>query len=62
MPAVKVAEDQSKLADFQSSDFISAIDQTVEFDDPTLEFTHRTARVAIELNPVRDSRMWTVPR
>ena len=51
MPAVKVAEDQSKLADFQSSDFISAIDQTVEFDDPTLEFTHRTARVAIELKP-----------
>lgn len=51
MPAVKVAEDQSKLADFQSSDFISAIDQTVEFDDPKLTFTHRTARVAIELKP-----------
>ena len=51
MPAVKVAEDQSKLADFLSSDFISAINQTVEFDDPTLEFTHRTARVAIELKP-----------
>lgn len=51
MPAVKVVEDQSKLADFQSSDFISAIDQTVEFDDPTLEFTHRTARMAIELKP-----------
>ena len=51
MPAVKVVEDQSKLADFQSSDFISAIDQTVEFDDPTHEFTHRTARVAIELKP-----------
>ena len=51
MPAVKVAEDQSKLADFQNSDFISAIDQTVEFDDPTLEFTHRTARVVVELKP-----------
>lgn len=51
MPAVKVAEDQSKLADFQSSDFISAIDRTVEFDDPKLTFTHRTARVAIELKP-----------
>ena len=50
-PAVKVAENQSKLADFQSSDFISAENQTVEFDDPTLEFTHRTARVAIELKP-----------
>ena len=51
MPAVKVAEDQSTLAAFQGSDFISAIDRTVEFDDPTLEFTHRTARVAIELKP-----------
>ena len=49
MPAVKVAEDQSKLADFQNSDFISAENQTVKFDNPTLEFTHRTARVAIEL-------------
>ena len=51
MPAVKVAEDQSKLADFQNSDFISAENQTVKFDNPTLEFTHRTARVAIELKP-----------
>ena len=51
MPVVKVAEDQSILADFQNSDFISAENQTVEFDDPTLEFTHRTARVAIELKP-----------
>ena len=51
MPAVKVAEDQSKLADFQNSDFISAENRTVEFDDPTLGFTHRTARVAIELKP-----------
>ena len=51
MPAVKVAEDQSKLADFQKSDFISAENQTVKFDDPTLGFTHRTARVAIELKP-----------
>ncbi len=51
MPAVKVAEDQSKLADFQSSDFISAENRTVEFNNPTLEFTHRTARVAIELKP-----------
>ena len=51
MPAVKVAEDQSKLADFQNSDFISAENQTVKFDDPTLEFTHRTARVTIDLKP-----------
>ena len=51
MPAVKVAEDQSKLADFQNSDFISAENRTVEFDEPKLTFTHRTARVAIELKP-----------
>ena len=51
MPAVKVAEDQSKLADFQNSDFISAENRKVEFNNPTLEFNHRTARVAIELKP-----------
>ena len=51
MPAVKVAKDQSKLADFQSSDFISAENRKVEFNNPTLEFTHRTARVTIELKP-----------
>ena len=51
MPVVKVAEDQSKLADFQSSDFISAENRKVEFNNPTLGFTHRTARVAIELKP-----------
>ena len=51
MPAVKVAEDQSKLADFQNSDFISAENRKVEFNNPTLEFTHRMARVTIELKP-----------
>ena len=51
MPAVKVAEDQNKLADFQNSDFISAENRKVEFNNPTLEFTHRTARVTIELKP-----------
>ena len=51
MPAVKVAEDQSQLADFQNSDFISAENRKVEFNNPTLEFTHRTARVTIELKP-----------
>lgn len=51
MPVVKVAEDQSILADFQKSEFISAENQTVKFDAPTLGFTHRTARVAIELKP-----------
>ena len=51
MPVVKVAEDQSKLADFQNSDFIAAENRKVEFNNPTLEFNHRTARVAIELKP-----------
>ena len=51
MPTVKVAEDQSKLADFQNSDFIAAENRKVEFNNPTLEFTHRTARVTIELKP-----------
>ena len=51
MPTVKVAEDQSKLADFQNSDFISAENRKVEFNNPTLEFNHRTARVTIELKP-----------
>ena len=51
MPAVKVAEDQSTLAAFQGSDFISAEAQTVQFDNPTLKFSHRTARVTINLKP-----------
>ena len=51
MPAVKVAEDQSKLADFQNCDFIAAENRKVEFNNPTLEFNHRTARVTIELKP-----------
>ena len=51
MPTVKVAEEQSKLADFQNSDFISAENRKVEFNNPTLEFNHRTARVTIELKP-----------
>ncbi|MDC2610987.1 fimbrillin family protein, partial [Bacteroides ovatus] len=32
-------------------DFISAENRKVEFNNPTLEFTHRTARVTIELKP-----------
>ena len=51
MPAVKVAEDQSKLADFQNSDFISAEAQAVQFDNPTLKFSHRTARITVLLKP-----------
>ena len=57
MPAVKVAEDQSKLADFQNSDFISAENRKVEFNNPTLEFTHRTARVTIVLTDYTEESM-----
>ena len=51
MPAVKVAEDQSTQEAFAASDFIAAIDQTVEFDEPKLTFTHRTARITVALKP-----------
>ena len=51
LPAVKVAEDQSTLAAFQGSDFISAENQTVTFSDPKITFTHRTARVTVVLKP-----------
>lgn len=49
MPAVKVKADQSDWDAFAASDFISAEEQTVEHNNPTLEFTYRTARVAVSL-------------
>ena len=51
MPSVVVKQDQSTQKAFAASDFIAAIDQTVQFDNPTLEFSHRTARVTINLKP-----------
>ena len=51
MPDVVVKADQSTKEGFEGSDFISAEAQTVQFDNPTLKFSHRTARVAIELKP-----------
>ena len=48
-PAVKVAADQSAQKDFEGSDFIVAEEQTVSYGNPTLRFTHRTARVTIVL-------------
>ncbi|MBS6468588.1 MAG: fimbrillin family protein [Bacteroides sp.] len=51
MPAVVVAANQSTQTDFQGSDFISAKAQTVQFDHPTLEFSHRTARITVLLKP-----------
>ena len=51
MPDVVVKADQSTQTDFQGSDFISAEAQTVQFDNPTLEFSHRTARITVLLKP-----------
>ena len=51
MPDVVVKEDQSTKEGFEGSDFIAAIDQTVQFDNPTLEFSHRTARITVLLKP-----------
>ena len=51
MPDVVVKQDQSTQDAFAASDFIAAIDKTVQFDNPTLEFSHRTARVTINLKP-----------
>lgn len=51
MPDVVVKADQSTKEGFEGSDFISAEAQTVQFDSPTLEFSHRTARVTINLKP-----------
>ena len=48
-PAVVVRADQSSPTDFEGSDFISAENQTVSYGNPTLSFTHRTARVTVVL-------------
>lgn len=51
MPDVVVKEDQSTKEGFEGSDFISAEAQAVQFDHPTLEFSHRTARITVLLKP-----------
>lgn len=51
MPDVVVKEDQSTKEGFEGSDFIFAEAQTVQFDNPTLEFSHRTARITVHLKP-----------
>ena len=50
-PTVKVKANQSAQQDFETSDLIVADGQTVTYGSPTLRFTHRTARVTIELKP-----------
>lgn len=51
MPEVKVKADQSSLENFKSSDYIYAHSDAVEFEHPTLEFTHHTARLTVTLTP-----------
>mgnify|MGYP000209924731 CR=1 FL=1 len=51
MPDVVVKADQSTREGFEGSDFISAEAQTVQFDHPMLEFSHRTARITVLLKP-----------
>ena len=57
-PAVKVAADQSAQKDFEGSDFIVAEEQTVSYGNPTLRFTHRTARVTVILTDYTEERMF----
>ena len=49
LPAVKVKANQSTQKDFETSDLIVVEEQTVGYGNPTLRFTHRTARVTIVL-------------
>ena len=49
MPDVVVAADQNTLTGFTGSDFISAEAQPVQFANPTLTFSHRTAKVSVQL-------------
>lgn len=51
MPDVVVKADQSTKEGFEGSDFIFAEAQAVQFDHPTLEFSHRTARITVLLKP-----------
>ena len=48
-PAVVVKADQSARKDFEGSDLIVAEEQTVSYGNPTLRFTHGTARVTVVL-------------
>ena len=57
-PAVKVAADQSARKDFEGSDLIVAEEQTVSYGNPTLHFTHRTARVTVVLTDYTEERMF----
>ena len=55
---MKVAADQSARKDFEGSDLIVAEEQTVSYGNPTLRFTHRTARVTVVLTDYTEERMF----
>ena len=57
-PAVVVRADQSSPTDFEGSDLIVAEEQTVSYGNPTLRFTHRTARVTVILTDYTEERMF----
>ena len=57
-PAVKVKANQSARKDFEGSDLIVAEEQTVSYGNPTLRFTHRTARVTVVLTDYTEERMF----
>ena len=57
-PAVKVAADQSARKDFEGSDLIVAEEQTVSYGNPTLRFTHCTARVTVVLTDYTEEQMF----
>ena len=57
-PAVKVAADQSARKDFEGSDLIVAEEQTVSYGNPTLRFTHRTARGTVILTDYTEEQMF----
>lgn len=58
LPAVKVAADQSARKDFEGSDLIVAEEQTVSYGNPTLRFTHGTARVTVVLTDYTEEQMF----
>ena len=58
LPAVKVRADQSARKNFEGSDLIVAEEQTVSYGNPTLRFTHRTARVTVILTDYTEERIF----
>ena len=57
-PAVVVRADQSARKNFEGSDLIVAEEQTVSYGNPTLRFTHRTARVTVVLTDYTEEQMF----